>query len=242
MKIKKNIYEISDVIKVNPLDQTNLNFFKIFSLPLWLVIISISLGFASKSVRAGTEDADLYYRYVPYQGPSSATGTGSQTPKQSSGASETEVKKAEQATTSPSEKGGEASQAPKQSSGASETEAKKAEQATTSPGEKGGEASQAPAGQSTEQSNAPKTEDSAASEHKLPVQRPETGTGEFPSPTIPSFTEIDVNGDHYVTKDELQNFPELLRVFDKIDAGKDGRLEQHEFANLEMETSREGEI
>jgi len=40
----------------------------------------------------------------------------------------------------------------------------------------------------------------------------------------------------------LQNFPELLRVFDKIDAGKDGKLEQHEFANLEMETSREGEF
>jgi len=209
MKIKKSVYEISDVINMHPLEQTNLNFFKIFSLPVWLVIISISLSLASNSVNAGTEDTDLYYRYVPYQGPSSTTETGSQKPAQPSGASETEAKKAEQA---------------------------------TSTGEKGGEASQAAAGQSTQQPNVPKTEGSTSGEQQPPVQRPEQSTGEFPSATIPSFTEIDVNGDHYITKDELQNFPELLRVFDKIDAGKDGKLEQHEFANLEMETSREGEF
>jgi hypothetical protein len=45
-----------------------------------------------------------------------------------------------------------------------------------------------------------------------------------------------------VTKDELKNFPYLLQVFDKVDAGKDGKLEQHEYQNLKMETKREGEI
>jgi len=40
----------------------------------------------------------------------------------------------------------------------------------------------------------------------------------------------------------LKNFPYLLQVFDKVDAGKDGKLEQHEYQNLEMETKREGEI
>ncbi|HEY8218686.1 MAG TPA: EF-hand domain-containing protein [Methylobacter sp.] len=205
MKIKESVYEISDVINMHRSDQTNLNFFKIFSLPVWLVIISISLSLASESVSAGIEDADLYYRYVPYQGPSSTTET------------------------------------PKQSSGASETEAKKAEQAP-SPGEKGGAAGQAAAGQSTQQANAPKTECPMSGEQRPPVERPEKSTGEFPSGTYPSFCQADVNGDHYVTKDELQNFPELLRVFDKVDAGKDGKLEQHEFVNLEMETSREGEI
>ncbi|MGZ5029582.1 MAG: EF-hand domain-containing protein [Methylobacter sp.] len=208
MKIKKSAYQISDVVNISSLDPKHLDVFKIFSLPFWLVVISIGFSCASQSVRAGTEDADLYYRYVPYQGPSSTTGTGSQAAQQSSGAS---------------------------------SEAKQAEQ-STSTGEKGGGAGQEAAGQSAQQSNAPKTESAMPGEHNPPVQRPERGTGEFPSATIPSFTEIDVNGDHYITKDELQNFPELLRVFDKIDAGKDGKLEQHEFANLEMETSREGEF
>jgi hypothetical protein len=241
MKIKKSVYEISDVINMRPLEQTNLNFFKIFSLPVWLVIISISLSLASNSVNAGTEDTDLYYRYVPYQGPSSTTETGSQKPAQPSGASETEAKKAEQAT-STGEKGGETGQA---APGTPSQEAKK----TGEPSAATGTSSQAPAsgsqaatGQSTQQSNAPKTECPMSGEHKTPVQRSERGTGEFPSGEYPSFCQADVNGDHYVTKDELQNFPELLRVFDKVDAGKDGRLEQHEFVNLEMETSREGEI
>lgn len=241
MKIKKSVYEISDVINMHPLEQTNLNFFKIFSLPVWLVIISISLSLASNSVNAGTEDTDLYYRYVPYQGPSSTTETGSQKPAQPSGASETEAKKAEQAT-STGEKGGEAGQA---AAGTPSQETTKPSEPSATAGTSGqapASGSQAAAGQSTQQPNVPKTEGSTSGEQQPPVQRPEQSTGEFPSATIPSFTEIDVNGDHYITKDELQNFPELLRVFDKIDAGKDGKLEQHEFANLEMETSREGEF
>lgn len=179
MKIKKLIHEISDAISINELDLTNLHFFKFFSLPIWLVIISISLSFVSKSVRAGTEDIQQYFRYVPYEGPGSTSQT------------------------------------------------------TT-------------AGPSTQQSplaKEPKAEGSISGEQKFPpVKRPEKDTGEFPSGEIPAFSQVDVNGDHYVTKDELQNFPDLLRVFDKIDAGKDGKLEQLEFQNLEMETKREGEI
>jgi len=59
---------------------------------------------------------------------------------------------------------------------------------------------------------------------------------------LPTFAQTDVNGDHYITKDELQNFPYLLQVFDKVDAGKDGKLEQHEYQGLKMETEREGEV
>ena len=59
---------------------------------------------------------------------------------------------------------------------------------------------------------------------------------------LPTFEQADINGDHYITKDELKNYPYLLQVFDKVDAGKDGKLEQHEYQNLEMETKREGEI
>jgi EF hand len=70
-----------------------------------------------------------------------------------------------------------------------------------------------------------------------PVSKPVDGKGK-----LPTFAQADVNGDHYITKDELQNFPYLLQVFDKIDAGKDGKLEQHEYQSLKMETKREGEV
>jgi len=70
-----------------------------------------------------------------------------------------------------------------------------------------------------------------------PVKKPTDGKG-----SLPTFAQADVNGDHNVTKQELQNFPYLLQAFDKVDAGHDGKLEQHEYQNLEMETKREGEI
>ena len=55
----------------------------------------------------------------------------------------------------------------------------------------------------------------------------------------PPFHEVDKNGDHYVTKDELKGYPFLLKHFDKVDAGKDGRLEDHEYENLVIEKERE---
>ncbi len=70
-----------------------------------------------------------------------------------------------------------------------------------------------------------------------PVTKPTDGKGVYPT-----FSQADIDGDHYITKYELKNYPYLLQVFDKVDAGKDGKLEQHEYQNLEMETKREGEI
>ena len=70
-----------------------------------------------------------------------------------------------------------------------------------------------------------------------PAKKPTDGQGK-----LPTFAEADVNGDHFVTKTELQNFPYLLQTFDKVDAGNDGKLEQHEYQNLKMETKREGEV
>ena len=70
-----------------------------------------------------------------------------------------------------------------------------------------------------------------------PVTKPADGKGIYPT-----FSQADIDGDHYITKYELKNYPYLLQVFDKVDAGKDGKLEQHEYQNLEMETKREGEI
>jgi hypothetical protein len=229
MKIKKVIHEIpDDIIDMNQLDQINLHFFKVFSLPVWLVIISIGLSFIAQPVRAGTENIQLYYRYIPYEGPSTTTGTAGQPSKQPSGASDTEAKK-----TNTGEKKAEAGQAAKEPSATTGTSGQ-------TPASSGTQA--ATVGENTQPSKGPKTECPMSGGQKPPVKKPEKDTGEFPSGDIPSFCQVDVNGDHYVTKDELQNFPELLRVFDKVDAGKDGRLEQHEFQNLEMETKREGEI
>jgi len=70
-----------------------------------------------------------------------------------------------------------------------------------------------------------------------PVQKPTDGKG-----GVPSFEQADINADHYITKNELKNFPYMLQVFDKVDAGEDGKLEQHEYENLIMETKREGQI
>lgn len=70
-----------------------------------------------------------------------------------------------------------------------------------------------------------------------PVTKPTDGKG-----ALPTFAEADVNGDNYITKDELKNYPNLLQVFDKVDAGEDGQLEQHEYQNLITETKREGQV
>ncbi len=59
------------------------------------------------------------------------------------------------------------------------------------------------------------------------------------SKELPMFEQVDKNGDHYITKDELKDYPKLLENFDKVDAGKDGKLEAHEYGNLFMQEKRE---
>ena len=178
MKTKKTIYKVSNTINTNQLAVANLLFFKIFSLPIWFAIVmSISLGFVTKSVKAentGTEDVHQGYRYIKPKGAENTAGSASQDTKESSATKDTNAK------------------------------------------------------DSTSGDQNSQTE---------PVSKPADGKGLFPT-----FAEADINGDHYITKDELKNYPDLLQVFDKVDAGKDGKLEQPEFENLEMETKREGGI
>jgi hypothetical protein len=86
--------------------------------------------------------------------------------------------------------------------------------------------------------NATSGEQNSQTDRKIePVTKPTDGKGIYPT-----FSQADIDGDHYITKYELKNYPYLLQVFDKVDAGKDGKLEQHEYQNLEMETKREGEV
>jgi Ca2+-binding EF-hand superfamily protein len=54
----------------------------------------------------------------------------------------------------------------------------------------------------------------------------------------PDFQEADKNGDRHVTKQELKDYPDLLKYFDKVDIGEDGRLEKREYENLIMENER----
>ena len=86
--------------------------------------------------------------------------------------------------------------------------------------------------------NATSGEQNSQIDRKIePVTKPADGKGIYPT-----FSQADIDGDHYITKYELKNYPYLLQVFDKVDAGNDGKLEQHEYQNLEMETKREGEV
>ncbi len=243
MKTKKIIHEVSNTLAINPLEPTDLPSYKATGLPFGLVIMSIGLSLISQAVSAGTEHIHPYYRYIPYQGPSNTTGTGSQQqPKASGGAGDSEAKKTnkEEQTTSP---GGKAETAAP-TAGTPSEQVKQTHPAEQKAGEANGAAT---ANKSEEKTSSGESKagsaESATTEQKIsPVKKSEKDSGEFPSGKLPSFAQVDVNGDHYITKDELQNFPELLQVFDKIDAGKDGKLEQHEYQNLEMETIREGEV
>ena len=55
---------------------------------------------------------------------------------------------------------------------------------------------------------------------------------------IQPFQAVDKNSDSYVTKSELIDSPELLKLFDRADANKDGQLEENEYKNLIMENAQ----
>ena len=96
MKTKKTIYKVSNTINSNQLDVTNLLFFKIFSLPIWVaVVMIISLGFVTKPVKAestGTEGVHPGYRYIKPKGVENTTGSASQGTKESPAAKDTNTK------------------------------------------------------------------------------------------------------------------------------------------------------
>jgi len=66
MKTGKNNHEMSNVINANPLEVTNRQLFKFFSLPIW-VAIAISLGSVTQTARAentGSEEVQRGYKYI----------------------------------------------------------------------------------------------------------------------------------------------------------------------------------
>ncbi|WP_251827778.1 EF-hand domain-containing protein [Methylovulum psychrotolerans] len=177
------------------------------SLPLCLLVIAASLGFASLSVKAETEASHPNYRYIkPIAAdhktvPASPTVLASPVTPASPAALASPV-------------------APASPAASASPVAPASPVALASPA-----AADKPI---TLAEKTPPVE---------PVTKPTDGHG-----ALPTFAQADSDGDHYVTKAELKNYPYLLQVFDKVDAGEDGKLEQHEYQNLEMETKREGEV
>lgn len=219
MKTEKSIHPMSTTIDSNPLNETIRQLIKFFSLPILLaVVMSISFGFVSKPVRAettGTEGAHPgYKKYIDPKSLAIKPESVSQGTNESSAATDTDAKK-----TNP----GEQAKTLNENTSATTTDL-----STKDPSkEKCADAEKTTSGEKNSQID-----------RKIePVTKPTDGKGAYPT-----FSQADVNRDNYITKDELKNYPYLLQVFDKIDAGNDGKLEQHEYQNLKMETKREGEI
>lgn len=241
-------------------------------LPIFPIIVSICLSIASQSAKAGIDDVQLYYRYVPYQPPggaenqgvkpsSGASGAEAAKPQQSEPALKTDRPAADQGEQnkqhSPSEQVKNMSENPTPNPNAAGNLSPQqlgapacSESAQGCPGNAGQETKQQPAASGDGGPQGAARAGGQSDQGQAPAQAPSSGqvnsalnesTG-IAAGKVPDFAQVDANGDHYVTKDELQKFPDLLKLFDKVDAGKDGRLEQHEFQNLEMEAKREGEI
>jgi hypothetical protein len=96
MKTGKTIPQMSNTINSNPLNETNRQLIKFFGLPILLaVVMSISLGFVTKPLRAentGIKDAYPGYRYITPKGVASTIGSASQGTKDHSTATDTGAK------------------------------------------------------------------------------------------------------------------------------------------------------
>jgi EF hand len=239
MKSRTISPEISFVMTSNQLGASNPHIGGSVSLPLKLAVaLGIGLGVLSPSLWAeNTGTVDIQH-YKEAGAPDNTTGKATQNRKRPNDRAAKKMKQGEQSsslgaksmeekapTTTPSA-AIEVNDDKKQPHGDQNMNADK-------------QAQQAPVAKKT-MAKSPSSQDdqnTQAGQKMEAVSKPADGKGK-----LPLFAQADVNGDHYITKDELQNFPYLLQVFDKVDAGNDGKLEQHEYQNLEMETKREGEI
>ncbi|MDP2097028.1 MAG: EF-hand domain-containing protein [Methylobacter sp.] len=177
------------------------------------ISLSISFGFVSNPVKAENAGSEKPHRGYKYIEPK---GLAAKPGSVSQGTSESPA-----ATDTDAKKtnSGEQAKTPHENNGAATTDLSTKDVSTE---------------KTTGGDNATSGEQNSQAE---PVTKPTDGKGAYPT-----FSQADVNGDNYITKEELKNYPHLLQVFDKVDAGNDGKLEQHEYQNLEMETKREGQI
>ena len=244
MKTKPVFPQISHAINPNQHDVTNQQSYKSFYLPIGVAFaMNIGLSFIANPVRAETNGGENIQHYMNPQMMENTAGRASQNSKESPAVSDVWAKKTNQ--------GEHASNS--SAVGTDGMHKKVAKKSTTEKCEgfkntASNVQATTPISQNSIKTNLAKVmkpENSNSDDHQSyqmdhkidPVSKPADGKGK-----LPTFAQADVNGDHYVTKKELQNFPYLLQVFDKVDAGNDGQLEQHEYQSLKMETKREGEI
>jgi hypothetical protein len=217
MKTNKTTHEMPYVPTAHQMVKQHLPFSANFCLPFCLaVVMGIGFGFETAPVKAENSETLDIQHYKEPQSAGNAVGKSIQSTKEANPAKNIEVTKTIQE-----------GQALKSGTGRNPENAGHATKEPSS--EKCAGAEKIPSCDSPQQSQIDSTIE--------PVGKPADGKGK-----LPTFAQADTNGDHFVTKLELQNFPYLLQVFDKVDAGNDGKLEQHEYQNLEMETKREGEI
>jgi hypothetical protein len=258
MKIRKIIPQMSYAIKPNRIDatsrQSNKRFFPTIGVAF---AISVSLSVVTNPVRAEANGTEDIQHYMDSQTVEKTVGRASQNPKESAAATDVRSKKTNQGEhgTNSSAVGtdGKAKQAAKETAtekcadgknaaSSSQMTASEEKQSSAVLGDQTANTNQnaqpTTLAKDVKPENSPLGDKTTQDGQKMePVSKPADGKGK-----LPTFAQADVNGDHYITKDELQNFPYLLQVFDKIDAGKDGKLEQHEYQSLKMETKREGEV
>jgi len=218
MKTNKITHETPYLPNTHQLVNKYLPFADNVHLPFCLAIVmGIGFGFETGSVMAGNSEALDIQHYTEPQTVGNTTEKSIQNTKVSNSSTNIEVTKTTQE-----------EEALKSGTGGTPENTDQAAVKVPST-EKCSGAEKRPSNDSPQQSQINTTIE--------PVGKPADGKGK-----LPTFAQADVNGDHFVTKLELQNFPYLLQVFDKVDAGNDGQLEQHEYQNLKMETKREGEI
>jgi len=55
----------------------------------------------------------------------------------------------------------------------------------------------------------------------------------------PAFSEVDKNGDGYISQDEAKKWPSLAENFSLLDKSGDGRISKEEYAPLDIHTPPE---
>jgi EF hand len=249
MKTTKIMPQMAYAISPNQIAVINLQTYKSFFPPIGLAFaICISLSLVTSPVRAETTGTEDIQHYMNSQSVEKTAGRAGQNTKKSPATTDVVAKKTNQDehATNSSTVGtdGKPKQVAKETTtekcagaknAASKAQAPTPDSQSTNTDQN---VQQTTLAKDIKPEKSPSGDKTSQVDRKIePVSKPADGKGK-----LPTFAQADVNGDHNITKDELQNFPYLLQVFDKVDASHDGKLEQHEYQNLEMETKREGEV
>jgi hypothetical protein len=60
-----------------------------------------------------------------------------------------------------------------------------------------------------------------------------TAPASFAATAVPTFEELDINGDGYISKAEAKAYKDMSKKWAKVDTNKDGRADIDEFTRFE---------